>query len=48
MIKDLLNPISGYLELREDSKGVQIPGLSEVTAKSTHEVGSLSKHFHIL
>ncbi|XP_066293133.1 kinesin-like protein KIF19 isoform X2 [Branchiostoma lanceolatum] len=41
MIRDLLNPESGYLELREDTKGVQVTGLSEVNAKSTKEVMEL-------
>ena len=38
MIRDLLNPSSGYLDLREDSKGVVIAGLSEMTASTTKEV----------
>ncbi|PVD37655.1 hypothetical protein C0Q70_00253 [Pomacea canaliculata] len=39
MIRDLLNPSLGYLELREDAKGnVQVAGISEVTARSTDEV----------
>ncbi|XP_041363703.1 kinesin-like protein KIF19 [Gigantopelta aegis] len=39
MIRDLLNPSSGILDLREDSRGnVQVAGLSEVTAGSTEEV----------
>ena len=38
MIRDLLQPGSGYLELREDSKGVQVSGLSSVSANSTQEV----------
>lgn len=39
MIRDLLNPDSGFLELREDARGnVQVAGISEVTAKSTEEV----------
>nr|KAI8766354.1 kinesin-like protein KIF19 [Biomphalaria glabrata] len=39
MIRDLLNPDSGFLELREDAKGsVQVAGISEVTARSTEEV----------
>ncbi|XP_019645474.1 PREDICTED: kinesin-like protein KIF19 isoform X1 [Branchiostoma belcheri] len=41
MIRDLLSPESGYLELREDTKGVQVAGLSEVNAKSTKEVMEL-------
>ena len=46
MIRDLLSPSSGYLELREDSKGVQVAGLSEVSAKSTSEVGSQKNTSH--
>ncbi len=42
MIRDLLNPSSGYLDLREDAKGVQVAGLSEVTANSTPEVAVYS------
>lgn len=39
MIRDLLNPSAGILDLREDAKGgVQVAGLSEVTARSTDEV----------
>ncbi|EDO38070.1 predicted protein, partial [Nematostella vectensis] len=38
MIRDLLNPSSGYLELREDGKGVNVAGISEVEAKTTSEV----------
>lgn len=38
MIRDLLNPTSGYLDLREDAKGVQVAGLTEVTARSASEV----------
>ena len=39
MIRDLLNPSSGYLELREDSRGVcTVAGLTEVSARSTEEV----------
>ena len=38
MIRDLLNPTSGYLEMREDAKGVQVAGLSEVAANSAKEV----------
>ncbi|XP_059472539.1 kinesin-like protein KIF19 [Neocloeon triangulifer] len=38
-IKDLLNPSSQQLELREDSSGgVRVAGLSEVFAQSTEEV----------
>ena len=40
-IRDLLDPGSGHLELREDSKGrnIQVAGLSETSAASTNEVG---------
>ncbi|XP_062605010.1 kinesin-like protein KIF19 [Saccostrea cucullata] len=39
MIRDLLNPSAGILDLREDAKGgVQVAGLSEVMARSTDEV----------
>ncbi|XP_053393592.1 kinesin-like protein KIF19 [Mercenaria mercenaria] len=39
MIRDLLNPSSGILDLREDSKGgIQVAGLTEVKARSTDEV----------
>jgi kinesin family protein 18/19 len=39
-IRDLLNPGSGHLDLRDDAKGknIQVAGLSEVTTKSTEEV----------
>ena len=41
MIRDLLNPASGYLELREDSRGVcTVAGLTEVSARSTEEVSA--------
>jgi len=38
MIRDLLNPNSGFLDLREDQKGVQVAGLSEHSAASTDQV----------
>jgi len=38
MIRDLLNPASGILELREDAKGVNVAGLSDVEARTTSEV----------
>lgn len=38
MIRDLLNPSSGFLELREDSKGVVVAGISEMQAQKTSEV----------
>ncbi|XP_044732518.1 kinesin-like protein KIF19 isoform X2 [Chrysoperla carnea] len=39
-IRDLLKPSSGYLELREDSKGknIQVTGLTELSTTSTEEV----------
>ena len=39
-IRDLLNPSSGHLDLREDSKGhnIQVAGLSESNTKNTNEV----------
>ncbi|XP_063682872.1 kinesin-like protein KIF19 isoform X2 [Bolinopsis microptera] len=38
LIRDLLCPESGDLELREDSTGVTVAGLEEVEAQSTREV----------
>ncbi|XP_004432771.1 PREDICTED: kinesin-like protein KIF19 [Ceratotherium simum simum] len=39
MIRDLLNPALGYLELREDSKGViQVAGITEVSTINAKEV----------
>lgn len=39
MVRDLLNPSAGYLEMREDAKGgVQVANLSEVSTTSTEEV----------
>ncbi|XP_034948508.1 LOW QUALITY PROTEIN: kinesin-like protein KIF19 [Chelonus insularis] len=42
-IRDLLNPSTGYLELRDDSRGrnIQVPGLTEVSTNSTEEVMKL-------
>ncbi|XP_063240330.1 kinesin-like protein KIF19 isoform X1 [Bacillus rossius redtenbacheri] len=42
-IRDLLNPSSGFLELREDSRGrgVQVAKLTEVSTTSTDQVMSL-------
>ncbi|KAK7863259.1 hypothetical protein R5R35_001467 [Gryllus longicercus] len=39
-IRDLLNPSSGFLELREDPRGrsIQVAGLSELSTQSTEEV----------
>lgn len=42
MIRDLLIPSSGYLELRDDSeKGIMIAGVTEYRAQSTEEVMNL-------
>ncbi|XP_041085084.1 kinesin-like protein KIF19 isoform X2 [Polyodon spathula] len=39
MIRDLLNPASGYLDLREDSKGeIQITGITEVSTNNAKEI----------
>lgn len=39
MIRDLLNPASGFLDLREDSKGViQVAGITEVSTINAQEV----------
>lgn len=39
IIRDLLNPSTGYLELREDSKGcIQIAGITEVSTTNAQEV----------
>jgi len=46
MIRDLLNPSSGFLELREDGRGVVVAGISEVQAKKTSEVSNLIHLFH--
>ena len=42
-IRDLLNPSSGFLELREDSRGrnIQVTRLSEVSTASAEEVSTL-------
>lgn len=38
VIRDLLNPTLGYLELREDSKGViQVAGITEVSTINAKE-----------
>lgn len=38
MIRDLLNPALGFLELREDSKGViQVAGITEVSTINAKE-----------
>lgn len=39
MIRDLLNPSSGYLELREDAKGeIRIAGITEFSTCNAKEV----------
>lgn len=39
MIRDLLNPSSGLLELREDARGsIQIAGITEVSTSNAQEV----------
>jgi kinesin family protein 18/19 len=45
-IRDLLNPSSGHLELRDDSRGknITVAGLSEYAAKNTEEVND---PFHV-
>lgn len=41
MIRDLLNPSSGYLDLREHASGaVQVAGISEASTTSSVEVGT--------
>ncbi|XP_050298947.1 kinesin-like protein KIF19 [Anthonomus grandis grandis] len=42
-IRDLLNPSSGYLELREDSRGrsIHVAGISEISTTCTDEVMQL-------
>jgi Kinesin-like protein len=42
-IRDLLNPSSGFLELREDSRGrnIQVTRLSEVSTTSAEEVSKV-------
>ncbi|XP_051558803.1 kinesin-like protein KIF19 isoform X2 [Myxocyprinus asiaticus] len=42
MIRDLLNPSSGYLELREDAKGeIQIAGITEFSTCNAKEIMAL-------
>ncbi|KAM8960416.1 kinesin-like protein KIF19 [Pelodytes ibericus] len=42
VIRDLLNPSSGVLELREDSKGdIQIAGITEVSTNNANEIMEL-------
>ncbi|KAM7370522.1 hypothetical protein PAMP_010059 [Pampus punctatissimus] len=45
MIRDLLNPSSGFLDLREDSKGViQVAGITEVSTINAQEVRQATAH----
>ena len=38
MIRDLLNPTSGYLDLREDAKGeIRIAGITEFSTNNAKE-----------
>lgn len=49
MIRDLLNPSSGFLDLREDSKGViQVAGITEVSTINAQEVRAASLPVHAL
>ncbi|KAM5274440.1 kinesin-like protein KIF19 [Ctenodactylus gundi] len=42
MIRDLLNPSLGYLDLREDSKGmIQVAGITEVSTINANEIMQL-------
>ena len=47
-IRDLLNPTSGHLDLRDDSKGrnITVAGLSEVATKNTEEVSTFFSTSH--
>jgi kinesin family protein 18/19 len=49
-IRDLLNPSSGYLELREDSRGrnIQVAGLQEISTTSTNEVSFRLYNFYMI
>ncbi|NXY47531.1 KIF19 protein, partial [Ceuthmochares aereus] len=42
VIRDLLNPSSGFLDLREDSRGnIQIAGITEVSTRNAQEIMQL-------
>lgn len=41
MVRDLLNPTSDFLDVREDTKGVQVAGLTEYEALTTSEIMEL-------
>lgn len=49
-IRDLLNPSSGFLELREDSRGrnIQVTRLSEISTTSTDEVSNTQLILHFI
>jgi len=45
VIRDLLNPSSGFLDLREDSRGsIQIAGITEVSTTNAQEVPGATVH----
>ncbi|VCW50225.1 unnamed protein product [Gulo gulo] len=45
VIRDLLNPSSGFLDLREDSRGnIQIAGIMEVSTSNAQEVRVTGAH----
>lgn len=45
VIRDLLNPSSGFLDLREDSRGnIQIAGITEVSTTNAQEVPGAAVH----
>lgn len=45
VIRDLLNPSSGFLDLREDSRGnIQIAGITEVSTTNAQEVPGATAH----
>ena len=49
-IRDLLNPTSGYLELRDEFRGrySQVGGLTEISTTSTDEVNNLNLLFQTI
>lgn len=48
VIRDLLNPSAGILELMEDDKGnVRVPGLSSVRAPNMNRVSQKVHLYHI-
>lgn len=47
VIRDLLNPASGFLDLREDARGtIQIAGITEVSTSNAQEVRSRGPRTH--